>query len=273
MKTLYSIVIFVFVSHSAISVSIDQGMAERILKDTSYFLEFIDVAIANFGNEENRKSLREANQFKFEAHLEYLQGNYVRSFKLIKASQEILNQLYLKVVDYYLKDARDLLNISAPIIVHAKDKKAQLFLRLGYRDLESTRQFKDVGRNYTPYLYSNKIRYYIDSIKRARRSKRFAFLALLESKTPLEEKEEYKTQTIDEALRKVETEDISDYERVKNLLTNMLNRKLFLNKKNFFLHHDDNYALIHKGKTSVLKEVLEEEKKKQLEEQPEAEKK
>ena len=110
-----------------------------------------------------------------------------------------------------------------------------------------------MGKNTTRFLYSKKIRYYIDSIKQCRRSKRYAFLALIESKTPLEEKTKYRTQTLDEGLtRTVDTEKLSDYNRVKNKLTNMINRKLFKNSYNFFLHHDDNYAFISGEKASIL---------------------
>lgn len=252
-KKILTSILFFQIAFSANAVSIDYTLSKKILHDTEYFLRFLDMAVANFGEKQHMKTLIEANDLKFKAHLEYLQGNYAQSYKLVKRSQELLNNLYFEMVDIYDEDAEKLLQISAPIIVLAKDKTAHLFLRRGYRDLKSNRNFKKMGKNTTRFLYSKKIRYYIDSIKQCRRSKRYAFLALIESKTPLEEKTKYRTQTIDEGLtRTVDTEKLSDYNRVKNKLTNMINRKLFKNSYNFFLHHDDNYAFISGEKASIL---------------------
>ena len=276
MKLLRIIIIYLSVGGLAIGVSLDQTTAERILRENRYFLEFIDVSVANFGQTDDKNKLIEAYTHNFCANLQYLQGNYVKTYKKIKFSQELLKDLYLRIVDkYYARDTRAMLNISAPIIVQAKDKKAQLFLRLGYRDLETSNQYRMFGYNYNRFLYSNKIRYYIDAIKRARRGKRFAFLALLESKIPYEEKDEYRTQTIDEALRKTEKEEIADYERVKNLMTNMINRQLIENKKvnggDFFLHHDDNYTYISKKRKSVVNALIKDQANKlKCEDDPDA---
>lgn len=243
-----------------LSISPDQTIAEHSLADNHYFLEFLNTSVSNFGNEENTKKLQEAAQANFNAHLWYLQNNFVKAFTEIRRSQQIMKDLYLELLQKkYLEDARALLDISAPIIVSAKDKKAELFLKLGYRDLEASRQFREVGYNYNKFLFSNKIRFFIDAIKRARRAKRFAFLALIESKTPLEEKDQYKTQTIDEHLNPGQNKDeeyVRDYEKVKYKLTNMLNRKLFENTYNFFLHHDDDYSLINKDKINLLNNIM-----------------
>ncbi len=251
-------IIVLFSATAVFSVSPDQTFTERALKDNRYFIDFINKGVSNFGTEKNMDQLKEANQHNFNANLWYLQSDYVNSFKEIKASQELLRDLYLDLLtNRYIEDARYLLDLSAPQIVQSKDKKAEMFLRLGYRDLEVSRQYYLKGFNYNRFLFSSKIRHYIDGIKRARRAKRFAFLALIESKTPVEEKDEYRTQTLDEALRKIETEDISDYERVKNLLTNMINRQLFKDEYNFFLHHYDNYGYISEEKENMLKKSSE----------------
>ena len=253
MKKILISILFFQMAFSANAVPVDYTLSEKILHDTEYFLRFLDMAVTNFGEKQHVKALVEANDLKFKAHLEYLQGNYAQSYKLVKRSQELLNTLYFEMVAIYDKDAEKLLQISAPIIVQAKDKTARLFLRRGYRDLKLNRNFKKIGKNTTRFLYSKKIRHYIDSIKQCRRSKRYAFLALIESKTPLEEKTKYRTQTIDEGLtRTVDTEKLSDYERVRNKLTNMINRKLFKNSYNFFLHHDDNYTFVNGEKASIL---------------------
>lgn len=237
----------------------DQGFVEKILRENRYFIEFANVSVSNFGSPENEKALKEANQHNFNANLYYLESNYVDAFKEIRLSQEILLDLYYDILQKrYIEDSRTLLDLNAPIIIQSKDRKSAHFLQLGYRDVEVARQFRDMGYNYNRFLFSNKIRYYIDGIKRARRAKRFAFLALIESKTPIEDKEDYQTQTWDDARNKDEREKIRDYERVKNNLVNQMNRKLYSDTMNFFLHHDDNYGLISGQKKSLLKDSFKE---------------
>jgi hypothetical protein len=233
----------------------DQGFVEKILRENRYFIEYANVCVSNFGTVENEKSLKESNQHNFNANLYYLESNYVDAFKEVRLSQEILLDLYYDVLQKrYIEDSRTLLDLNAPAIIQSKDKKSALFLQLGYRDTEVARQFRDMGYNYNRFLFSNKIRYYIDGIKRARRAKRFAFLSLIESKTPIEDKVDYQTQTWDDHRNKDDREKIRDYERVKNNMVNQMNRKLYGDGMNFFLHHDDNYGLISGQKKSLLKD-------------------
>ncbi len=253
------VLIVPFTAASLHSAAPDQGFVEKILRENRYFIEFANVSVSNFGSAENEKSLKDANQHNFNANLYYLESNYVDAFKEIRLSQEILLDLFYDVLQKrYLEDSRSLLDLNAPIIIQSKDRKSAHFLQLGYRDVEVARQFRDMGYNYNRFLFSNKIRYYIDGIKRARRAKRFAFLSLIESKTPIEDKVDYQTQTWDDARNKDDREKIRDYERVKNSLTNQMNRKLYTDNMNFYLHHDDNYGLISGQKKSLLKDAFKE---------------
>lgn len=258
-KILIALLIIGAYKSPLIAISPDQTNTERFIKETRYFLDFVDIPVANFGTEKNVEMLKQANQHSFNANLWYLQSDYTRSFKEIRRSQEIMRDLYLDLLqNRYLEDSRQLLDISAPEIIQAKDKHAENFLRLGYRDLAGSRQYMLKGYNYNRFLFSNKIRLYIDGIKRARRAKRFAFLALLESKTPYEEKAAYRLQTLDEHLNGVEKDGLSDYERVRNKLRNFISRKLIEDKYNYSLHHHDNYGLIIADKKSILNEAVKE---------------
>lgn len=260
MKKTALVVILLLAGGRLFSLSPTQTLVERILNENRYFLEFINTSVSNFGTQNNIKQLKDANQKHFNANLWYLQSEYSKAYKEIRGSQEILRDLYLDLLENrYIEDTQTLLNISAPVIIQSKDKKAELFLRLGYRDLASSHQYRKVGYNYNKFLYSNKIRYFIDGIKRARRAKRYAFLALIESKTPLEEKEDYKKQTLDEALNPEHRfERQTDYERIRNTLTNRINRQLIENTHNFFLHHADNYGFVGQGKDPILENSVDE---------------
>jgi hypothetical protein len=244
---------------AAQAATADQGFVEKILRENRYFIEYANVCVSNFGSAENEKALKLANQHHFNANLYYLESNYVDAFREIRLSQEILLDLYYDVLQKrYLEDSRLLLDLNAPVIIQSKDKKSAHLLQLGYRDVEVARQFRDMGYNYNRFLFSNKIRYYIDGIKRARRAKRFAFLSLIESKTPIEDKAEYQTQTWEEHKNKDDRENVRDYERVKFNMVNQINRKLYADGMNYFLHHDDNYGLISGQKKSMLKESFKE---------------
>lgn len=251
--------VFVLGSPALQAAAPDQGFVEKILRENRYFVEFANVSVSNFGSPENEKALKQANQHNFNANLYYLESNYVDAFKEVRLSQEVLLDLFYDVLQKrYIEDSRALLDLNAPIIIQSKDRKSALFLQLGYRDVEVARQFRDMGYNYNRFLFSNKIRYYIDGIKRARRAKRFAFQSLIESKTPIEDKAEYQTQTWDDIRNKDDRENIRDYERVKNNMVNQMNRKLYTDAMNFFLHHDDNYGLISAQKKSLLKDSFKE---------------
>jgi len=253
---LISLIVFGSFSFSLLGITIDQDRVEKILRANRYFLETINVCISNFGTEKNKKDLVTANEKNFKGHKWYLRSDFVHAYKEFRKSQEFLKGIYLDILEKrYLDDAEKLLDSNAPYIIQKKDKKAEKYLQLGYRDLENAKQFLKIGRNFNRFLYANKIRYYIEGIKRARRAKRFAYLALIESNTPLEDKEQYKTQTLDEHLRKNDEEyqtKISAYRKIHNKIINMLNRGLIKGNKNFKQHHDDNYGFINPDKKDIL---------------------
>jgi len=234
----------------------DQTMIERALKDNRYFLDFINVAVSNFGTRKQEKLFGSANRTNFNAHRFFLRSNFSKAYKEIRASHETLRDLYNDILNNRFHiDAQYLLDMSAPVIIQSRDKLAERYLRLGYRDLEVSKQFYKVALNYNRFLFSNKIHFYIDSIKRARRAKRFAFYALIESKKSLSEKKRFQTQTLNQALNKSDyvEEKQPDYIKVRNTLKNLISRKIIVNNAQFFLHHDDNFGLINKNKTSILK--------------------
>jgi len=175
-------VAFIFASSSVFPFS-DQTTTERILKENKRFVEFVNVCVTNFADDK-KEELRKAYEKHFNADVAYLQSDYRRSFKRVYASQGEMEKIYRELVkNYYLEDSKMILDRLAPGIIRSKSARARLYLTLGYRDRTVSWTHYTVGDASNPKLYSYKLYKYVDSIKMARRAKRFAFLALFESQT------------------------------------------------------------------------------------------
>ncbi|MBP7901947.1 MAG: hypothetical protein KA015_03920 [Spirochaetes bacterium] len=159
----------------------DQTNTERIVKENKEYIEFIDLPVSNFGDKESE------NFFKiylahFNAEVAFLQSDYKRSFRKIFEAQKMGVILYEKILtDYYLEDSKDLLDRMAPFVIKSKNSLARLYLSLGYRDRAQCATIKRSADASHPRLRSYKINQYIESIKYARRSMRYALLALFEA--------------------------------------------------------------------------------------------
>ncbi len=168
---------------SAVFSSHDQTSTERILKENKEFVEFINVSVTNFagGKKEDFKKIYEKH---FNADIAYLQSDYKRAFERVYTSQGEMEGLYRNMVkEYYLEDSKSILDRLAPGIIRSKSARARLYLTLGYRDRTVSWVHYTIGDASNPKLYSYKLYKYVDSIKMARRAKRFAFLALFESQS------------------------------------------------------------------------------------------
>ena len=242
------IVFLFFITTMAFSIQPpDIGFIERKLTENRYFFYFINIGVSNFGGDMEKQKLKNAAISDVKAHQEFLKGDTNKSFKMILESHKKLMDLYRIVLEkYYRKDARILLDKSAPIVVGKKDRRAEHFLRLGYRDITDAYRFQRLGESTNKYLYSKKIKIFIDGIKIARRAKRYALLALIESNTPINDKSDFQFYMSDDAVNKENAARIPDFQRVKSLLINMINDKRLDNFYNFFLHHDDNFTFINK---------------------------
>lgn len=161
----------------------DQTTTERILKENRRFVEFVNVGVSNFA-EDQKENLRKAYEKHFNADVAYLQSDYRRAYKRVYSSQGDMEKLYRDLVkNYYLEDSKQILDRLAPGIIRSKNPRARLYLTLGYRDRTVSWVHYTVGDSSNPKLYSYKLYKYVDAIKMARRAKRYAFLALFESQT------------------------------------------------------------------------------------------
>ncbi|MCS6983688.1 MAG: hypothetical protein NZM25_01000 [Leptospiraceae bacterium] len=237
----------------------DRAGIERKLKENRYFLEFINAGISNFGDEKSRQLLQKAATEHYRAYRAYLQGHYDISHDYIRQSQLILRDLYVYMYDnIYRRDALYLLKSNSVVVVSSRDERAIKLLNLGYRDVKHADIYRKKGYHYPEHLYSIKIYSYIDGIKYLRQAKRYAFLAIIETHTPLPDKADFKKQTPDDYFNREKAEFLEDYLRVKNILTNMIDRKYIINDYDYFSHHDDNYGYISYEKPNLLEKYLNE---------------
>ncbi|MBN2039975.1 MAG: hypothetical protein JW864_08045 [Spirochaetes bacterium] len=171
----------------------DQTTTERKLEENKSFIDFLNVCITNFADSKIPE-LKEAYELHFNAYIAYLQADFRKAYKKIYSSQEKLDRLYSFMInDYYLEDSRDILDQLAPMVIRSKNAKARLYLTLGYRERTISRNNFVSASASNPRLHSYRIFKYLESVKRARRAKRYGFLALFESRNNTKKREIYET--------------------------------------------------------------------------------
>lgn len=173
-------VVSVFISFNLFGFS-DQTNTERVVKENKMFVEFIDIPVTNFGTNE-AEDFFNIYQAHFNAEVAFLQSDYKRSFRKIFEAQKLGVVLYQKILtDHYLEDSKMILDKLAPYVIKSKDSLAKLYLSLGYRDRAQCSTIKIAADASHPRLRSYKIGQYIEAVKFARRSMRYALLALFEA--------------------------------------------------------------------------------------------
>ncbi len=247
----------------------EQRFAEKGLKDNRYFFYFIDTSVTNLGDNEQQKIFKESIQRDMIAQILYMKFSFSDSFKEVRHSQKLLINLYQKTLTKDIAITLKLLNSFAPEVINTKNRKARHYLSLGYRDVAVARQYLLMADNYRQSLYSMRLYKYAKAIKKAKHGKRYAFMAILESRQVREspftiEKEiqklyqemhEYTEESKIKAYRKkikLRKKDLllarSDlgylsFEKFAELI-----KTIDKNKKNYYvmLHHDNFYRTIQK---------------------------
>lgn len=227
----------------------------RLLEFNRTAIEFLDNAISNLPDPKSedtksdfpdrmRKLYDTAIQHDFYGQLWYLQGNYSNTYRELKKSENALQEAYRRILINYIDETWILLEEAAPLVVRTRDHGARHLLRLGYRDLESSRMFFQRGYNIKPTLHQNQISQYREGIKRIRRGRRYAILSLIEAKLPDAEKSKFQVVTLDDMRRKREGTQFTqtDYERVLNLLVNLMGRRLLPRLVRKPLPHENSLA-------------------------------
>jgi hypothetical protein len=153
--------------------------AEEGLKDTTKFINSINGSVSNYGDEGDSKIYKRIILRFLNAKKEFLKFNFGVSVKEIKKAQRLLIVLYKKTLDSYYKRSRArLFKLMAKLLVK-KRVKLQKLLGLALRDIENAKIKKTLGDNIDPQLYSNKIYYYIESLKYINHSMRFYIIIRL----------------------------------------------------------------------------------------------
>ena len=84
----------------------DQTTTERVLNENKGFIDFMDVCVTNFGDEQ-RERFREIYRHHFNAEVAFLQSDYKAAFKRLYLSEGVNAGLFADMArDIYLEDRK-----------------------------------------------------------------------------------------------------------------------------------------------------------------------
>jgi AraC-like DNA-binding protein len=266
------------------AVSPDQTNLGILIDENKRNLNFLNIALSNLAPPQSQRTedpgtgnqgknldheyyriIRDINQLDFNGNMWYLQSNYSLSYRQLREAQGKMKDGYEFAIQKYLEDTRALLEAAAPSIIRSDDSVAKALLRLGFRDLRTGEDKFLLGHNVSPYQYRYKILLFSEGITILRRGKRYAILAMLASKTPDEDKAEYKYWSLEDLEEARREPKEPNYSKVKNQLVNYVENKRLdpmvvppanpsAPALNLFEQHDDNYGFITENRLDLLLE-------------------
>ena len=247
-------------SHAAV---VDVQLTSRYLKENSYFINFLNTALSNFGDDTQKDKLIQATNFEFKAQVFQLQGNYEQCYKELRNSQQILKPLFREVLTkLYIEDATKILDSTSPLIINKSNVLAKKYVSYAYKHIRLANISVDMGHGLDEQLYSLKIKYFIEGITSIRKAKKYILLALIENAKPFAEKPEAYEQTYEDAKKAKEypIPKTPPYEEVqkdlKDLTLRNLIKKEISEQYDLLLHHNDNYMIIDPKKKSIVVEEI-----------------
>ncbi len=214
----------------------EQRHAQKSLKDNRYFIKFINPTISNRGTDNEIRLYEEAIRHDLIGRILYMKFSFHNAFVELKKSQLLMIELYKQVILYDVKDSRNLLNNAAPEILKNKEHYPKKYLSLGYRSSKWAERIMVMADNLPERNYSIRLYEYSKAVKRAKFAKRYAILALIESRLEPENKRKMK------------------YNRYNNVRA-MIDKYLDDRKEKFQSIHRDNFYLINPG-DSVYDKVM-----------------
>ena len=166
----------------------NQRHSEKSLKDNVYFFYFINTTVSNSGTEEEKSIFIEAARRDLISRMLYMKFSFNPAMNEIRTTQKLLITLCSRIAVRETESATALLNEIAPEVIETKNKTAKKYMSLGYRAVDTAEKVMIMSDNLPEKNFSIRIYEYVKAIKNAKYSKRFAIIALIESRIPLEKK-------------------------------------------------------------------------------------
>ncbi|KAB2931985.1 MAG: hypothetical protein F9K24_11925 [Leptonema illini] len=222
-----------FPHREAAAQTIDSTELDSMLAQNRSDVEFLDIVASNLPKESDLQkrivaSLEESVRLDFFARMWRLQGRSGDSFRQLRASRVALREGYRRALGYYVDTGWVLLESSAPGIVRSEDPVAGHYMKLGFRDLEAARILYRQGVRHARETPTLAIRAYSDGLRRIRRARRYGLLALVESRTPMTEKDRFRTVSLDDLRENPDDEKDtrSHFQIVQDRLINLISRRI-----------------------------------------------
>lgn len=255
MKRIYLILFFLISKASLFAVSPDMENQNVLMNENKIHFEFINVVLSNLIKPQSEPQklsdyidmkikpdivakrmidtddsfyytrFLEANQKDLEGALYYYRGDYGGSQKQLREAEEKIKELYENSLERHNEHTRVLVTYAAQRILRSNDNSSKHLLKLAFRDLKMAEDYYTLGWNQSPYQFRSKIYLYEDGFRASRRARRLTLLALINFKTPNEDKPDYKKQSLSELQNSVNEGKVNDYEYMKATLRNHIENK------------------------------------------------
>jgi len=292
MNTVIKLILFLALVSSSVvfSVSPDEENLGIVMRENREYLKYINVCVSNLSSPQPETKdaagnvqapdfkdnpyyeiMKNANQYDFNGTLWYFQGKYGLANKPFHDSQKEIKELYRLALEKYLVSTRATLEYAAPFIIRTNDIVAKNLLKLGFRELKRAEDSYTKSLNEAPYQYRKKIVQYQQGISSARLGRKFGILAIIASKTPDEDKDEFRFRDLDEVMAGAQKQRYSDYIKIQNTLKTYISTKIIERKIKTIAGkdqtefdvlelHDDNYLKMAENRISLLKATSKEVK-------------
>ncbi len=166
----------------------NQRHSEKSLKDNRYFLNFINTTISNSGSDEEKAIFTEAARRDLISRMLYMKFAFNPAMNEVRNTQLLLIELFNKIAVREIESATALHNEIAPEILKSGNKTSKKYMSLGYRSVDWAKKLMVMSDNLPVNNYSIKIYEYVKAIKNAKYSKRYAIIALIETRIPTEKR-------------------------------------------------------------------------------------
>ncbi len=203
----------------------EQRKAQKSLKNAKYFLKFLNISVSNSGTEEEKKLFKEAVRRDLISRIVYMKFCFHEAFVETKKSHRLIIEIFKKIINRENSESYKMLHSFATEVLASKDPLAKKYLSLGYREVKLSKMKKIMADNLQEKNYSIRIGEYIISLKRAKYARRYAILALLQSR--LEPEKRLKV-------------DFSSYKKIKRLIELYGGQE----KERMLKIHQDNYYIL-----------------------------